>query len=73
MPDSSYEEIVREILALTAADRRLLLETLTALVTREESASPRRSLLELRGLGKEVWEGMDAQEYVNRERTSWNG
>lgn len=26
----------------------------------------------LRGLGKEVWEGIDAQEYVNAERDSWD-
>lgn len=34
---------------------------------------PKRSILELRGLGKEVWDGIDAQEYVNQERASWNG
>ena len=25
----------------------------------------------MRGLGKEVWEGLDAQEYVNQERDTW--
>ncbi len=24
------------------------------------------------GLGKEIWEGIDAQEYVNSERESWD-
>jgi len=33
----------------------------------------RTSILELRGLGKAIWQGVDAQEYVNRERASWNG
>lgn len=33
---------------------------------------PKRSILELRGLGKEIWHGVDAQEYVNQERDSWN-
>ena len=33
----------------------------------------RRSILELRGLGKEIWEGKDAQSYVEQERASWNG
>lgn len=27
-----------------------------------------RSLLELEGLGAEIWEGVDAQEYVNELR-----
>lgn len=26
---------------------------------------------ELRGLHKEIWEGVDAQEYVNQERDTW--
>lgn len=29
------------------------------------------SILELRGLGKEIWEGTDAQEYVNALRDEW--
>jgi hypothetical protein len=36
-------------------------------------APARRSILELRGLGKEIWQGIDAQQYVNSERDSWNG
>jgi hypothetical protein len=31
------------------------------------------SIMEFRGLGKEIWEGVDAQEYVRQERASWNG
>lgn len=31
----------------------------------------RRNLLELRGLGKGLWKGEDAQEYVNRLRREW--
>lgn len=34
---------------------------------------PKRSIMELEGLGKEIWQGIDAQEYVNQERASWNG
>jgi hypothetical protein len=29
-------------------------------------------ILELKGLGKETWEGIDAQEYVDGERDSWH-
>lgn len=31
-----------------------------------------RSLLELEGLGAEIWEGVDAQEYVNELRKEWD-
>ena len=34
---------------------------------------PRRSILELQGLGKELWSDIDAQEYVDEERATWNG
>jgi len=34
---------------------------------------PLTSILELQGLGKAIWHGLDAQEYVDRERASWNG
>ena len=30
-------------------------------------------LMELQGLGKEVWAGIDAQAYVDRERSAWAG
>jgi hypothetical protein len=30
-------------------------------------------ILRLQGLGKEVWVGIDAQAYVNRERSAWAG
>ena len=29
---------------------------------------PKRSLRELRGLGKEIWQGVDVQEYINKLR-----
>jgi len=34
---------------------------------------PKRSILEFVGLGKEIWNGIDAQEYVSQESDSWNG
>lgn len=67
-----YERHVR---ALTNAERLQLV----ALVTTEmaESAEPspepaKRSLLELRGLGKEIWEGVDPDTYVRQLRNEWN-
>ena len=33
----------------------------------------RRSILELRGLGKEIWQGIDVDDYIYRERGSSNG
>jgi hypothetical protein len=33
---------------------------------------PRSNLLQLKGLGKEIWHGEDAQAYVNRLRQEWD-
>jgi len=32
----------------------------------------KRSLLELEGLGAEIWNGADAQQYVNELRKEWD-
>ena len=39
----------------------------------EESlgSEKKHSILELEGLGKELWEGIDAAEYIRTERDSW--
>jgi len=52
-----------ELLALLAEDIRD-----SSTVTGEK---PKHSIMELYGLGKELWEGVDAQEYVNRLRDEW--
>lgn len=32
-----------------------------------------RSILELDGLGKEIWASVDARDYIDREHASWSG
>ncbi|MCK6457196.1 MAG: hypothetical protein L6Q92_11790 [Phycisphaerae bacterium] len=33
---------------------------------------PHRSILELEGLGAEIWVGVDARQYVDELRDEWN-
>ena len=66
-----YEQHIR---SLSVQERLELLALVTAdLAAHRESrrGQRRRSVLELRGLGKEIWEGLDAQMYVNRLRDEW--
>jgi len=37
----------------------------------DEDEPPQRSILELRGLGAEIWRGVDAQQYVDELRDEW--
>jgi hypothetical protein len=58
----SVEECL-ELLAIVARD-------LADQVARP-AARPKRNIMDLHGLGKEIWEGIDAQEYVNKLRDEW--
>ncbi|MEO0985017.1 MAG: hypothetical protein AAFY20_05655 [Cyanobacteria bacterium J06639_14] len=66
-------DIRRQVDQLTFAEQLSLLEDLVVIVRKQFEAKPQRSMMELKGLGKEVWQGIDAQTYVNQERESWNG
>ena len=74
MADSpTYERVLAELSALDSADQRRLLEVLMGLVDRASGGGPRHSIRELRGLGRDVWQGIDAQQYVDQERSTWDG
>lgn len=69
--DEIYERHVKQ---LSPAERLRLAEMIAQDIaeTTESKATPKRSLLELEGLGAEIWEGIDAQEYVNELRKEWD-
>ena len=60
-----------QLAPLPSEDRLKLIAMLAQGLTKEEVAPqpPPRSLMEFHGLGKEIWEGVDAQDYVNRLRS----
>ncbi len=70
---TSYYDVRRQIGDLTVDEQLRLLEDLVKLIRQQTTPKPKYSILELRGLGKEVWQGIDAQAYVNQERDAWNG
>ena len=75
MQTMNYNKLLVRIQQLDPVEQLRLLEDLAALVRCRmvPRPRPRRSILELQGLGKEIWQGVDAQEYIDRERASWNG
>ncbi|NEP13430.1 MAG: hypothetical protein F6K14_25130 [Symploca sp. SIO2C1] len=72
---STYHEVRSLAESLTPNEQIQLIEELLGSIRQRVTLTPKpkRSILELRGLGKEVWHGIDAQDYVNQERDSWNG
>ena len=70
----SLQEMIQEAKTLSIDDRKRLMKALVDLLTElpQETPKKKRNLLELAGLGAEIWEGIDAQEYVNQLRSEWD-
>lgn len=64
------ELYMQEIRQLPAADRLQLLALIAHDLASTQS-SPVRRITELRGLGKEIWQDVDAQHYVDDLRSEW--
>jgi hypothetical protein len=73
MPDARYNSAKRPVQALGPAGQLRLIAELAASLRSEVERRPQRRLLELQALGKEVWQGVDVEEYLLQERSSWNG
>ena len=69
----TYDQLLDQASKLPAADQLRLLEGLAALVRQRLAPLSPHGVTALRGLGKEIWQGIDAQEYVDGERASWDG
>ncbi len=68
--DQLYEQQIR---ALPRADRlRLLGRIAEDLSANEGEDGQLVSLLDLEGVGAEIWQGVDAQAYIDAERESWD-
>lgn len=70
----TYEDYVQGIDALEPEEQLSLVEILSARL-REHLASKKsakRSITELDGLGSDIWEQVDVESYIQRERSSWD-
>jgi len=68
LPDALY----RKLQARARRERRSVAQEVTHLLSAALEESTPLSILELRGLGKELWKEVDAADHVRRERTSWD-
>jgi hypothetical protein len=73
MSTYAYRQILNQVQHLTPDEQLQLMEDLAAILRRSVTTKPIHSILELEGLGKEIWEGVDVQAYIDRERDSWDG
>lgn len=68
LPDDLYAKLK----ARAKEQRRSVAAEVTRILYEALTVEPRTSILELRGLGKELWEGIDPAEYIEQERASWD-
>lgn len=67
LPDALY----RKLKARAKRERRSVAQEVTVLLTQALEPAPSVSILELRGLGKELWKNVDAATHVKNERDAW--
>ena len=68
LPDALY----RKLQARARRERRSVAQEVTQILSDALETPKPLSILELRGLGKELWQNVDATEHVGRERTAWD-
>jgi hypothetical protein len=65
-------ELLEQAKELSSDERKELARLILDTVDKAEAPRKKHSILELAGLGKEIWEGIDAQEYINALRSEWD-
>jgi plasmid stability protein len=70
------DRIYRRLQQRAGKNRRSVAQEVVHLLEEAVAEAPRLSLLELEGLGKELWEkalaGKDATQFISDERDSWS-
>jgi len=68
-----FEDYVRGIQGLKPDEQLSLVEIISArLKIIFKKNKVKHSILELEGLGVDIWKGIDAQQYVRNEREAWD-
>jgi plasmid stability protein len=68
LPDALY----RKLRARARRERRSVAQEVIQILARSLEQPAPSSILALKGLGKEVWRGIDPATYVDQERRAWD-
>lgn len=64
--------LYKKLQARARREHRSIAQEVTHLLTEVLETTKPLSILELRGLGKEHWRGIEAAKHVQHERASWD-
>jgi plasmid stability protein len=68
LPDGLYRKLQKR----AREQRRSVAQEVTCILEEAVGRAEPVSILELRGLGKDVWSGQDAAAHVEAERRAWD-
>jgi len=69
----TYEDYVQGIDKLKPEQQLSLVELLTAKIKKQlQATSGKHKISELDGLGVEIWKEIETEQYIKKERNSWD-
>ena len=66
------EPIYKKLKARAKRENRSIAQEVTTILTEAVEEPDKLNIMELRGLGKHLWKGIDPAKYVEEERNSWD-
>lgn len=71
MSTDPYDDVLNRAKRLSPEEQSKLVDELSQFTGKKNGGE--HSILDLDGLGKDIWQGVDADRYVAEERDSWDG
>ncbi len=68
VPDKLY----RKLQARAKRERRSVAQEVIQILDRALAEQPRLSIMDLQGLGKEIWRDVHSEQYIGTERRAWD-
>ncbi|MFH0926192.1 MAG: hypothetical protein V1872_11305 [bacterium] len=68
----TYSDYIRGISDLKIEEQLNLLEMISSRLKSNAGKKKKHSIMELEGLGENIWKDIDPKEYIRKERESWD-
>jgi plasmid stability protein len=68
VPDKLY----RKLQARAKRERRSVAQEVIQILDQALTEQPRLSIMELQGLGREIWRDINSDQYIEAERRAWD-
>jgi len=68
VPDKLYQKLQ----ARAKRERRSVAQEVIQILDQALAEPSRLSIMDLQGLGKEIWQGVNSDQYIQEERRAWD-